>query len=578
VTSRKINVLYINLTTQTFRLENRIDLARYIGGTGLAARLLEETIHAELDPLDPAQPMVIAIGPLNLIMPACTKVVSTFYSPHTGEYGESHAGGRLGAAMRLAGFDALVLTGRARHPLYLVIADKVEFRDARALWNMPVADAGKVLRRFTTGSKVRSFLTIGRAGENMISYACVNVDSHRHFGRLGLGAVMGSKLLKGMVVIGDRLMPIPRGQQNKYRKIYDHLYDKVVNTDLMDKYHEVGTAINIMQLNDINSLPAYNLTASRIDFSRQISGERFACHNLIRKVACLGCPIGCIHIGQLRRQFDRGYEYETVNISYDYELIFALGSFLGLQNTSDILQLIDVVEREGLDAISTGVVLGWATECYKQGIIDQDDTLIPLDFGLVSNYMEAVHYLATAKNDFYRSLGKGVAYASEYYGGSDFACHLGNNEMPGYHTGYGSVVGCAAGSRHSHLDNAGYALDQSRTPIDKMGTLLFEEEVERNILTSMVICLFARQIYTLEVVLECLDAIGMPTSHRELTSLGKDILKTKYDIKYKTGFELANIKIPPRFFATPTCNGYLDENNAHLVLKQYQTKINSLFT
>jgi aldehyde:ferredoxin oxidoreductase len=344
----------------------------------------------------------------------------------------------------------------------------------------------------------------------------------------------------------------------------------------MEKYHGVGTGVNIMHLNEINSLPSFNLTRTNVDFAPEISGEKFARENLVRKVACSGCPVGCIHIGQFRREFDSGYEYETVNLSYDHELIFALGSFLGLKTTGDILQLIDVVEREGLDAISTGIVLGWATECYRRGLINADDTLMPLDFGILPNYILAVHYIATAKNDFYRCLGRGVAQASKVYGGSDFACHLGQNEMPGYHTGYGSVVGFSVGSRHSHLDNAGYSFDQERTDTADMARKLFEEEIERNILTSLVICLFARKVYTREIVLDCLDAVGMPMSSEDLSQAGREILKLKYEIKQKTGFHLDNIEFPGRFFETATANGRLDESIARNILEQFKCHIASL--
>lgn len=571
-----INVLYIDLDTEISRREKRPDLNKYIGGTGVAAKLLDENIQPDLDPLDPAQPIIFAIGPLNFIMPVCSKVVSTFYSPHTREYGESHAGGRLGMAMRFAGVDAMVITGKAKRPIYLVIDEKVQFNDARALWNMSVEDTGKVLRQNTSGSGIRSSLRIGRAGENLITYACVNVDTYRHFGRLGLGAVMGSKLLKGMVVIGDRSISIPSQYKKKYRQVYDKVYDRVRNTDLMEKYHGVGTGINIMHLNEINSLPCFNLTATNVDFADAISGERFARENLIRKVACSGCPIGCIHIGQFRREFDSGYEYETVSLSYDHELIFALGSFLGLKTPADILQLIDVVEREGLDAISTGIVLGWATECYHKGLIGPDDTVVPLNFGILPSYMEAVHYIATSRNDFYKSLGRGVAYAAKKYGGAEFACHLGKNEMPGYHTGYGSVVGFSVGSRHSHLDNAGYSYDQNRTDPGDMDRVLFEEEIERNILTSLVICLFARKVYTRDIVLECLNAIGLPLSGEDLTMAGREILKLKYNIKKKLGFSLESAKIPARFFETPTANGRLEENTARFILEQFNHRIESL--
>jgi aldehyde:ferredoxin oxidoreductase len=560
-----INVLYIDLNKEEFKYEQREDLTRYIGGTGVAAKLLDEYINPELTPLDPSQPIVFAIGPLSFIMPVCTKVVAAFYSPHTGEYGESHAGGRLAMAMRFSNIDAMVITGKLKHPKYLVIDDKVIFKDARSMWGMSVEDAGKILRQHTSGSGVRSSMRIGRAGENLVSYACLNVDTYRHFGRLGLGAAFGSKFLKGIVVIGDDSISIPKDKRKAYREVYDKIYNTVIKTDVMEKYHGVGTAINVIPLNEINALPSLNLTKSNYEFAEEISGESFAKKNLVRKVACAGCPIGCIHIGQFRREFDSGYEFESVNVSYDHELVFALGSFLGLKSTDEVLQLIDVVEREGMDAITTGVVLGWATEGYKKGIITIEDTLLPFEFGVLQNYMVAVQYIASGKNEFYKALGKGVDYVSKIYGGA---------ELPGYHTGYGSVVGFAVGSRHSHLDNGGYSYDQSGVKDEEIVKKLFDEEVERNILTSLVICLFARKVYSREIMQEALNAIGINYTDEELTEIGKEILKLKYRIKDRLGYSLDSIKFPERLFQTKTSRGKLDKEKAYKMVQKFKDMIN----
>ncbi|SKA89371.1 aldehyde:ferredoxin oxidoreductase [Caloramator quimbayensis] len=571
-----VNVLYIDLEKEEFKYEKRQDLLKYIGGTGVAAKLLDENLKAELDVFDSSQPIVFAIGPLSFVMPVCTKAVAAFYSPHTKEYGESHAGGRLAMAMRFSNIDAMVITGRAKHPIYIVIDDKVTFKDARAMWGLSVEDTGKILRQHTSGSGVRSSMRIGRAGENLVSYANVNVDTYRHFGRLGLGAVFGSKFLKGIVIIGDNSIPIPAESRKKYRQVYDRIYDTVIKTDVMEKYHELGTSINVVPLSDMNALPTLNLSTTKYDYAEEISGESFAKKSLIRKVACAGCPIGCIHIGQFRRQFDEGYEYESVSVSYDHELLFSLGSFIGLKSPDEILQLIDVVEREGLDAISTGVALGWATECYKRGIINLDDTLMPFEFGVLPNYMAAVHYIATGKNEFYKNLGKGVYNASKIYGGEDIACHLGGNEMPGYHTGYGSVVGFSVGSRHSHLDNAGYSIDQAGVKEEEIVQKIFEEEIERNILTSLVICLFARKVYKRDIILEALDSIGIKTTNEELTKSGREILKLKYDIKRKLGYSLDSKKIPERFFKTRSFNGKLDSTKAYKMVKKYKEMVDAL--
>lgn len=572
-----INVLYIDLSNQSYRYEKRGDLVRLIGGSGIAAKLLDENIKPELDPLHPDQSIVFAIGPLNFIMPACTKVVSAFYSPHTNEYGESHAGGRLGMAMRFAGLDAIVITGKPQNPQYLVIDDKVSFKDARAMWGMSIEDTGKVLRNFTEGNGVRSSLRIGRAGENLITYSCVNVDTYRHFGRLGLGAVFGSKFLKGMVIIGDNSIKIPMDIKKSYTRFYDQVYDKLMTTDIMEKYHGIGTAINIIPLNESKALPTLNLASTQYEFAEEISGEGFAQKNLIRKLACAGCPVGCIHIGNFRRKFSDSYDFETIQVSYDYELIFSLGSFLGIKSSDEVLMLIDVVEGEGLDAISTGISLGWATEAYRDNLIGNNESIVPLMFGDAQNYIEAVHYIAKGENEFYRALGRGVDYSSKIYGGEEYACHLGGNEMPGYHTGYGSVVGFSVGSRHSHLDNGGYSFDQESTADDEIIEKIFNEEIERNILTSLVACLFARKVYTMDKIIKALNSIGMSMDENELISIGREILKMKYDIKKRLGYSLDQIRLPKRFFNTNAIDVKLDSQKAHELIKQYKNKIESLY-
>jgi aldehyde:ferredoxin oxidoreductase len=135
------------------------------------------------------------------------------------------------------------------------------------------------------------------------------VDTYRHFGRLGLGAVFGSKNLKALQIAGDRSMPI--SDFKEYFKVYADLYKTVTETEIMSKYHDAGTAINVVTLNTGKGLPSRNLTDTSVENAEALSGETFAQKNLVRKQACTGCPVGCIHIGQFRREFDHGYEYES---------------------------------------------------------------------------------------------------------------------------------------------------------------------------------------------------------------------------------------------------------------------------
>lgn len=572
-----IRVLNINLETKKIRIDNREDLVPYLGGVGVASKLLEENVKPELDALDERQPIVFAIGAASYIFPVVTKTVAMFRSPLTGELGESYAGGRMALTLFLAGFDAIVITGKASKPSYIAISrNNVQVKDARAFWGMSSDETGRAIREREPGGGKRSIIRIGPAGENLVRYASVCVDTYRHFGRLGLGTVFGSKNLKAISIIGDRNLPIKNFKE--YFKVYQEIYKRVTDTEIMAKYHDAGTPINIEPLNAAGGLPTKNLRQGVFEHGENISGEAFATKNLVRKMACTGCPVGCIHIGQFRREFDKGHEYEAVSVGYDYELLFALGSFLGVKTSDEILSLIEVVEEMGMDAMSSGVVLGWATEAFMKKLVTEEQTLVPLAFGNTANYIKALEYIAEGKNDFYKALAQGVDKASDLYGGKDFAMHFAKNEMAGYHTGYGMILGSTVGARHSHLCNGGYSLDQSMKEFnkEKLVDSIFAEEKERCMLNSLIICLFARKVYDRKTILAALNSIDNNYTDEDLTAIGERIYKTKLRIKKSLGFDQMSVKLPKRLFETQGLNGLAEESVAYELIGMYNKKVEEL--
>jgi len=581
INEKYIKVLFVDMETGKIRVEQREDLMAYLGGVGVATRLLKENMKPDLATTDPAQPIVFAIGAGTYVFPVLVKTVAMFISPLTGDLGESYAGARMAMSMFMAGYDALVITGKAPKHSYLSVSnDNVAVRDARAIWGLNVDETGRTLRdrEHHRGQSVgkRSIIRIGPAGENGVAFACVCVDTYRHFGRLGLGAAMGSKNLKAISIYGNRSIPIL--DYNSYFKTYREIYKKCTSTDMMAKYHDAGTPINIMPLNKAGGLPTRNLQTGSFEAADEVCGETFAQKNLVRKMACTGCPVGCIHIGMYRREFDKGHEYEAINVAYDYELIFALGTFLGIGDTDEILALIDVVEQTGMDAMSTGVCLGWATDAFQNGYITEEDTIVKLEFGNSANYLKAISYISDRANEFYHSLGKGVKYAASRYGGEDFAMHVGGNEMAGYHTGYGSLTGAAVGARHSHLCNGGYSFDQENKEFneDELVEKLFNEEAERCMTNSLIMCLFARKIYDRKTILDALNSIGWSLTDEDLTNIGKRTLRDKLLIKKALGFKQKSVKLPKRFFETPSMNGMLDEEVANRIIRKYSEKADAL--
>jgi len=575
------NVLYIDLSKRKFWVDRREDLfEQYLGGSGVAVELLREACPERCDPLGPDNPIVFAVGPLTGLFPLASKTVAMFKSPHTGDLGESHCGGRSAIAIRMAGFGAMVIKGASDLPIYLSVhGNQVSFRNASTLWGMGSSfTAGRVIRENEPAAGMRTIMRIGKAGERLVSYACVTTETYRHFGRLGLGAVFGSKKLKAVVVSGKRSLPVQDRKQ--HRKLYEEIHQAAVDSPLMRKYHDLGTAENIGPLNALGGLPTRNLKQSQFEAASEISGESFAEHFLGRRIACSHCPVACIHIAALREPHpEETYFYKTSMIGYDYEPIYAVGPMLGLASPNDILKLIDRIEALGLDVMTAGVVLAWATEAQEQGLISAKETDgLTLAWNDCPTYMEAVERIVEQPTEFYRNLARGVDHAASAYGGAEYALAFGGNEMPGYHTGPGTHLGCLVGARHSHLDNAGYSVDQKVlvkrriTPRELVQTLLSEERW-RQVLSSLVVCFFARGIYSPETVIKALQVAGFDLSSDSLTELGKATHQKKYRFKIHEGFSPEDLRIPGRIFKTASVVGNWDESYLRTALGHLREEV-----
>jgi aldehyde:ferredoxin oxidoreductase len=578
-------VLYINLTKRATSVERRGDLFdEYLGGTGVAIKLLEEECPRGIDPLSADNPIIFAVGPLSALYPSASKTVAMFKSPLTGNLGESHCGGRSAMAIKFAGYGAIVIKGASDIPVYLAIhGDDVHFRDASSIWGVEAQTVGRILREVEPGSGVRSIIRIGSAGEKLVRYACAVCETYRHFGRLGLGAVMGSKNLKALVISADKSIELPKAKRKDYKKVYDELQDVVVKTDAMEKYHDLGTAGKIYDLNKIGGMAYKNLESGQApeEIARELAGENFAEKVLSRRVSCAHCPVGCIHLASLREMYEPGYYFKTSIIPYDNETIYALGFMLGMTNVEDYLRLIDVVDRRGMDAISTGVILAWATEAYEKGLITKEHTDgLEFRWGDVQVYSEAIRKIVKMPTEFYRDLARGVEHASSVYGGQDYALAFGGNEMPEYHTGIACYLNNLAGARHSHLDSAGYDLDQKllgkEFTLEEVVEKLLKEEEWRQILSSLVVCFFARKVYTPAVISKALDAIGVKGwTSEKLEELGREIHRAKMDFKFREGFNLDTIRIPKRIFEVPTPQGLLKEEELRKAIAIYKERIGS---
>ncbi|MFX0122360.1 MAG: aldehyde ferredoxin oxidoreductase N-terminal domain-containing protein [Candidatus Hodarchaeota archaeon] len=570
------DILEIDLSRQKIDRYPRPELfTRWLGGIGVAVNLLHEHVPGEADPLGKDNAIIFAIGPLSTFYPIASKTVAVFKSPLTGDLGESYAGGRLSFAMRFTGLGAIIIKGQAEKTCFISIDDdKVDIKRAGPLAYMYTSTLGRVLRELIpVGPGRRSSIRIGQASENLVRYGNIIVDSFRHFGRLGVGTVLGAKRVKAIIISGSKDFPLDSSTINRpsYLKTYKKIWDQCVKTDSMRKYHVLGTPQSVLPLNELNSLPTKNFKLGRFERAENISGEKFVQTYLGRRVSCNTCPVGCIHVAILRERYgaDSPADLHSIAVPYDYEPIYALGSTLQIGDAIELLKLIELTERVGMDAITIGVILGWMAEAYEKGLLSNEDTKgLTIRFGDVDGFLEVIKritYRNPEEKDLYWYAGEGLDQLTEKYGGREFAVRFNNNPPAGYSTGPYSMIGHAIGARHSHLDNAGYSLDQKTfnktlTPSEAILALAKEEEW-RNVLNSSIICLFARSIYTPQIVVECLQNLGTNKTEEELFQLGLEIQKLRIKAKLRYGFEYNMLieKIPKRIYEMPTAHGSLSE-------------------
>ncbi|RLI81930.1 aldehyde:ferredoxin oxidoreductase, partial [Archaeoglobales archaeon] len=218
-------VLKIDLSDYSYEIEDRPDLFEsWLGGVGVAVQLLKEEMDLKADPLGEENVIVFSTGPLTPAYPLASKTVALFKSPLTGNLGESHAGGRTAVAIANAGYGAILIKGASEKPIYLVVdGEEVYFRDGRVLWGIPDSlIVGRIIAENEGGRGIRTVMRIGGAGEKLVRYACVTTETYRHFGRLGLGAVFGSKKLKAIIIRGRKKF-LPKDGK-KYREVYREIY------------------------------------------------------------------------------------------------------------------------------------------------------------------------------------------------------------------------------------------------------------------------------------------------------------------------------------------------------------------
>ena len=361
-------ILWVDLSSEETSVGTFDDgfARKYLGGVGLATRIIYERVTKNTNPLGPGNVLVFATGPYqaaNIASAGRCSVAAK--SPLTGYWGESLAGGHMGPELKRAGFDAVVITGKAKRPVYLWIKDgKAEVRDGSKFWGLETNQAVDALKE-AVGDARATVASIGPAGENLVKYACIVNDKHGFFGRCGLGAVMGSKNLKALVVRGTLKPPI--ANPDKLKDVYKDVLKKAKEADFTKDNAKDGQAMATVPREENGLLPMKNWAQDRWPEVSKIGTPRMTEELQIKGWACPFCIMGC-H----RRITNPKYESKTAGP--EYETLAMIGSDLLIEDLGAVVRANDLCNRYGMDTIELGGVLGWAFECYENGLITKEDT------------------------------------------------------------------------------------------------------------------------------------------------------------------------------------------------------------
>jgi aldehyde:ferredoxin oxidoreductase len=433
--------LDIDLTTGKIGEYDITDRDRelFLGSRYLSTKILWDELKPGIDPLSPQNVIVIMTGPLTGTgAPSSSRYDISAKSPLTGAIGHSNSGGHFGLHMKRAGWDAMVIRGKAEKPVYIDIDnDKVEIKDAAHLWGKNTQESQALMGK--AGGKV----VIGPAGENLVKYATA-VSQERSHGRCGMGAVMGSKNLKGLVAKGTKKLEVSQPDKLKalYRKWVSMLQEHPATGDMAPRY---GTANFLTALSAGNALPTRNFSSGTYEHAEKIGGKRLAEEKLIKNYGCVTCPIRCGRVVELDGHEVKGPEYE---------ILCLLGSNMLIDDMDAIIRWNYELDLLGIDSISVGTVMGFAAELNEKGLWDNG-----VEFGKsanISQVLEDIAYRRGVGSD----LAEGVKWLSEKYGGKDFAPHAKGLEMAAYEPrgSVGHGLGYATASRGGcHLDG-GYVI------------------------------------------------------------------------------------------------------------------------
>jgi len=583
-------VLRIDLAGKKFAEEPlREDIVeKYLGGAGIGIKYMLDETPAKCDPLGPENTMYFSAGPLcGTDAPCASRVMVVAKSPLTGAIAKSSGGGYFPAEMKFAGYDMIIIEGKAEKPTYLWIkGGNVSFRDAKHLWGLNTVDCQQQIKDGLGDQNIR-VACIGPAGEKLSAISAIINERHAS-GRKGIGAVMGSKNLKAIAIRGDKEVPLadPEAFSAAQKNMLNMMKESEV---LYPEFSKSGTPMTADVTNALGIFPSKNFANTgewdpHDYLGDEIGKEKF---NITREF-CYKCPVGCSQV-----KLAKDGPFKGMASIPEYETIFSFGGATLMESFNEVIAADKLCDEYGLDTVSCGVAIAFAMELYEKGIITIDDLDgIDLKWGNAEAMIKMVHKIAY-REGFGAILADGVKAAAEKIGkGSEkYAIHVKGMELPGYDVRGAKAHGLSYATSYTGADhNIGYAFQEVFSipvpyPVDRLaykgkGTLTkWNQDNRAAVCDCGPMCGF---IMDMALAATCQNntaslvnaASGLSFTPEEITLCGERLNNAARIFNIREGFTRADDKLPERLMTEPLKDGgakgsYIPQEELDSMLDEY---------
>ena len=539
-------LLRINLSNQRSTVEPIPEsiLRSYLGGKGLGSYLLLKENPPHIDPFSPENRLIFTLGPLaDTPFYGSSRYAVFTKSPQTGIYSESYSGGKITLSLSRTGYDAIIIEGRSNHPIFLEISDKeVIFHSASSLWGKETYEAEDAILKKV--GKDSGALVIGPAGENLVKFAVIESEHWRSLGRAGIGAVMGSKKLKGIAFHGKKRREI--ANPSSLKRLALEFKDRVKDNQIVHIYKKYGTPMLVSIMNTIGAFPTQYWSKGTVEGWEGISAESLIERCNVVSSACPHCFMACGKISEVKEGRHRGLRI----MGPQYETIYAFGGLCMVKSIEEIIYLNDLCDRLGMDTITAGNLVAFAIEASKRKKIEDK-----LDYGDADGIAEILTKIAYQKG-VGRILSEGVRHAAAVWGMEEEAIHVKGLEPAGFDPRVLKGMGLAYATSDRgacHLRATFYKSELSGQidpgQVKGKAKLFVDYEDKMTLFDALILCRFYRDLITWKDLQEIIKSTcDLSLKKKELKTMASEIINLARAFNQREGVTKKDDKLPRRFF------------------------------